>query len=101
MCVTLMCHRVWLHRWDRDWYIQRRHAVMVVQSTYYLVYNVMFITPVLLTIKPPHALRHPLWMLRVSATDCLALQLCYQVRLLGSPTIGCVHVLVIPPTVAI
>lgn len=54
---------------------------MVVQSTYYLVYNVVFITPVLLMIKPPHALRHPLWMLRVSAVDCLALQLCYQVCL--------------------
>lgn len=73
-------HPLSFPRWDRDWYIRRRHAVMVVQSTYYLVYNVIFVAPVLLMIKPPHVLRHPLWFLRVSAVDCLALQLCYQVR---------------------
>lgn len=68
-----------LHRWDTDWYIKRRHAVIMVQATYYMVYMAIFVTPVFLQVKSPHSLRRPLWLLRVTGVECMLLQLCFQV----------------------
>ncbi len=67
------------YRWDTDWYVKRRHAVLVVLTTYYLVYNVIFIAPVLLLVMPPHTLRRPLWVFRMCGVDYMLLQLWYQV----------------------
>lgn len=68
-----------LHRWDTDWYIKRRHAVIMVQATYYMVYMVIFVTPVFLQVKSPASLRRPLWLLRITGVECMLMQLCFQV----------------------
>lgn len=61
-------------------YIKRRHAVVMVQTTYYMVYAAIFVTPVLLAVKPAAALRRPLWLLRVTGVEGMLVQLAFQVR---------------------